>query len=302
VPAIEVGGTHVSAALVDVRGGCIVAGTLRSLPLASDGTADEIVGRLLRCAEALEVRTAATWGVAIPGPFDYARGIGSFAGVAKFGSLKGVDLRARLLDGLGTRAASMRFVNDADAFLLGEWTSGAAAGHVRAAALTLGSGVGSAFLADGSIVEHGPLVPPEGRVDLLTIDGRPLEDTVSRRALLAAYAGATAERARRELDVLGLAELARQGSRPAGRVFGAALDALGRVLAPWLQRFGATVLVVGGSIARSWDVIEQPLLAGLERGAAGLTSHMELASARMPAEAPLIGAAAHVIARASGGR
>jgi glucokinase len=34
-------------------------------------------------------------------------------------------------------------------------------------------------------------------------------------------------------------------------------------LRPWAERFAADRVVVGGSIARSWDVIEAPLRAGL---------------------------------------
>lgn len=104
----------------------------------------------------------ARWGVAVPGPFDYAKGVALFAGVGKFEALYGVDVRAALLGGLWQRPGDVVFLNDAHAFLAGEWTGGAAHGHRRAVGITLGTGVGSAFLADGLIREDGSGVPPGG--------------------------------------------------------------------------------------------------------------------------------------------
>jgi hypothetical protein len=41
-----------------------------------------------------------------------------------------------------------------------------------------------------------------------------------------------------------------------------AFSRLGLALAPWLSRFGATALVVGGSISQSWDLVYPSLVAG----------------------------------------
>ena len=68
--------------------------------------------------------------------------------------------------------------------------SGAAAGRDRAVCVTLGTGVGSSFLHDGRPVTDGPTVPPEGRAHRITVDGLPLEDVVSRRAIRARHAEA----------------------------------------------------------------------------------------------------------------
>ena len=106
----------------------------------------------------------------------------------KFEALYGVDVRGGAV-GRVARAlpAPIIFLNDADAFLWGEWLFGAAAGHDRCVAITLGTGIGSAFIADGELRHDGPGVPPEGRVDLLRIAGLALEDVVSARAIEKAY-------------------------------------------------------------------------------------------------------------------
>lgn len=284
VPALEVGGTHVTAALVDMRTGRVLLDSVRRRPLRAGGSADEIISDILQCASGLDFSAVGTWGVAIPGPFDYARGIGLFRGVAKFESLYGVDLGHALVEGLG--AAGVTFLNDADAFMLGEWTSGAASGHQRAAGITVGTGIGSAFLAGGVIVDDGPDVPPEGNVHLLMIGGRPLEDTVSRRAILARYAELTADPLDPDTDVRDIAQRAREGDQVAAGVFAGSFTALGEALAPWLRRFDATVLVVGGAIARAWDLVEPPLREGLQQ-----YSPIQVTPAAHPDEAALIGAA-----------
>ena len=183
VPVMDVGGTHVTAALVDVGAGAVIASTVRRRTLRPSAPAEELLESILSCGRALPAPSGASWGVAVPGPFDYDRGVALYADVGKFESLYGIDVGQALRAGLPGPAGSLRFLNDADAFLLGEWLFGAAAGHDPCAAITLGTGVGSAFLSGGVVRQDGPGVPPEGRVDLLRIDGRPLEDIVSTRAI-----------------------------------------------------------------------------------------------------------------------
>jgi glucokinase len=260
VPTLEIGGTHVAAALVGPPW-TLCDEAVHHAPVRADGTADDIVADVLRTADALGPQPGARWGVAIPGPFDYAAGVGWFEGVGKFESLRGFALGDVLVHRL--HAADAVFLNDAHAFGVGESQSGAAAGHDRVLAMTLGTGVGSCFLDRGVPVTVGFDVPPEGRADLLNIDGVPLEDVVSRRALLA-RAGAGPG-----IDVRDLAVRARDGDVAARALFNDAFTALGHALAPWVRRFGASLLVVGGGIARSWDVVAEPLRMGLADAGAG---------------------------------
>lgn len=291
-PALDIGGTHVSAGSVDLATDrALVDGRADAL-LDAAASADVILDVIAGCASAIRQMSAMVWGVAIPGPFDYAAGIARFHGVAKFEQLNGVDMRAGLIERIRPRPADVRFVNDAAAFGLGEWRAGAASGHERAVVITLGTGVGSAFLAAGSVLDADPSVPPEGRVDLLMIDGRPLEDTVSRRAILTRYARLTDD-ASADVDVRDLAERARAGDPVARQVFDGSMGALGEALAPWLSAFHATALVVGGAIAGSWDIIERPLADGLAKADPSLVTRLEVLPSRRPKDAALIGAALH---------
>jgi glucokinase len=293
IPALEVGGSHVTAAVVDLSAGRVLKPTRRRRPLESDASATDVVRTLVEAAA--PVVTAAdrnaTLGVAVPGPFDYARGIGRFKGVAKFESLIGLDVGAALRAGLDGTVARIAFLNDADAFALGEWAWGAAAGHRRVAGVTLGTGVGSGFLDEGRVVASGPLVPPDGSVHLLTVDGLALEEVVSRRALRR-RARLAIEELPADADVLDIAILARAGDRRARHVFDDAFAVLGSALAPWLARFEASVLVVGGSMAGSWDLVRPPLVMGLRRVDPALAG-LAVRRAAHPEDSALIGAAVH---------
>jgi glucokinase len=296
-PVLEIGGTHVTAAMVDLSAGAVHGEPARE-PLSPQGSAEDILGRLARTASRLGAPPSATWGVAVPGPFDYEAGVALFEGVGKFDALYGTDVGTALRARIHPTPATLRFVNDADAFGLGEHAGGAAAGHARAICLTLGSGVGSTFLADGMPVNDGPQVPPEASAHRLTFDGRPLEDTVSRRAIRATYARAADGNPDDVPDVRGIASRARAGDALAGTVLDHAFRALGVAMAPWVTRFAATVLVVGGSIAGSWDLVVAPLRDGLTDGG---TSGLCLAPARLPDTASLLGAGRWAASQASDG-
>jgi glucokinase len=289
VPVLEIGGTHVTAALVDLAGGVVLVDSVRRRTLSPSGSATEVLGAVVDCGLGLSVPARAHWGVAIPGPFDYRNGIAMFAGVGKFEALYGVDVGAALRAGLPGPPGSLTFLNDAEAFLWGEWLFGAAAGNDPCVAITLGTGIGSAFLADGEIRQGGAGVPVEGRLDLLRLAGQPLEDVVSARAIESAYQLRTGIAAP---GIVHIASQARGGDQVAAEVLRTAFEQLGAVLRPWLQDFGAKVLVVGGSMTGSWDLIGPALLEGIRAGDGTSFAALQVSVATRPEEAALLGAAA----------
>jgi glucokinase len=258
VAALEVGGTHVTGAVVDLDTGAYLREPSR-LHVDSHADADQILATFVRAGVELDAAAGLRWGVAMPDPFDYPNGIGRFHDVGKYEALDGVDVRAPLAACLPA-PASITFVNDADAFTLGEAHSGAGRGYRRCVGLTLGTGVGSGWVVDGVPLASGPGVPKDGRAHHLKVGGRPLEDVMSRRAIRRAYAEASGDH---DSDVREIAERARGGDRTATEVLRNALRALGEALGPGLREFGADVVVVGGSMAGSWDLFEPWLRDGL---------------------------------------
>ena len=86
VPAVEIGGTHVSAAVVDLDAGRVLERTRSRRPLDAGGTAAAIIAAILDASVSVASMPGpnAVLGVAIPGPFDYSRGVGCYEDVAKF--------------------------------------------------------------------------------------------------------------------------------------------------------------------------------------------------------------------------
>lgn len=300
-PVLEIGGTHVTAALVHgPDGGWRVAhDSIVRRGLDAHAPAAGLLDAIAAAAARLGTAHNGAWGVALPGPFDYSSGVALYEHVGKFDELKGVDVGAGLAGRLGAAAGSISFLNDADAFGIGEVALGAAGGSRRAVCITLGTGVGSSFLAGGVPVKSGSEVPPDGSCYLLEYDGLPLEDTVSRRAIRRAYAAAMGgNHDDGTLDVREIAEAARAGDVVAAAVLDHAFGAAGAAAAPYLKRFRAEVLVVGGSMAGSWDLVEPALRRGIASVEPDL-ARLPLHKAERSEEAGLVGAAYWAMAAGS---
>lgn len=145
--AIDVGGTHISAALIDkntmrLHQQAYVCGEVDSN--ASQESIlhdwDKVLTEVLNLAET----TVQACVISIPGPFDYANGICEMDGMHKYQAILGMDIKHYLSDKYPISAANIRFFNDAHAFLLGEIYHHQLAG-ATVVGLTLGTGLGSAF-------------------------------------------------------------------------------------------------------------------------------------------------------------
>jgi glucokinase len=288
---LDVGGSHATAATVGVTGAsaAVSATDTESLDpsLPADALLDAFAAPALRLLSAGEGKPARPdrWVVAMPGPFDYESGIGIFEAVGKFDSLRGVSIRAGLARRLEVEESGIHFLNDAAAYALGEWAFGSATRAERHVCITLGTGIGSAFLDRGRIVDDGTAVPPHGWAYLLEFDGRPLEESVSTRAIMRHFS----QRTGRVQTVKEIAEAARNGDEQASDVIDQAMFALGETLAPWLTSFAATRLTVGGSMVRSWPVLAGALTEGLARG--GAPADLEVLPSALLDTAPVLGAA-----------
>ena len=279
VGALDIGGTHVAAGRVRLASATVEPHARLRLGFTGGTT---LLERILEAARSIATAETRHFGVAVPGPFDYDEGVCLVA--HKLPGLYGINLRRELAQAAGLTDQAVSFLNDAEAFLLGEWWAGAARGHARALGITLGTGLGSAFLADGRLVRSGPEVPADGALYTLAFRGRPVEQTISREALLARY-GADPEGG---TDVGQIAERARAGEPHARRLFEEVAADLAEFLTAPLEAFGPTCLVVGGSIARAWCLLEPVLVRALAR-----YHRLTVVCAGNIDDAPLLGAARH---------
>ncbi len=278
--AVDVGGSHVSAALCALDDLRVIE--LTDAPLTGvcsfEGFVDLLY--LLGREVAGKPRRIAGASLAVPGPFDCAAGVSLMK--HKLQWLYGKDLRGALAARFGWAPCQLVFLNDARAFLLGELNAGSARGAARAVGMTLGTGIGSAFALDGHCVTEGKGVPPGGEIWNYPYRGGIVEDLISSRAVKADYAARTGK----DLEVKEIAEIA--PSDPAARqVFEKLGRDLGEVIRNVIGPFRPERVVVGGAIARSAPLFlpaAQMALKGLD---------VQIVPSQLFDRAQLIGAAAY---------
>ena len=263
----DIGGSHISCALIDMEQEIIVPGSFTRLDVDNKAQAGEILSvfsRALRRPIELAGRSRlAGIGFAMPGPFDYAAGIARFTPeVAKYENLYNVNVGARLKVMLDLDpACELRFMNDAACFAVGEAWTGLAAGHRRSVAVTLGTGFGSAFTDGGLPVIEGDEVPGDGCCWHLPYHHGIADDYFSTRWFVKHYG------IKSGITCTGVKEIAERASTDplAMEVFEVFGKNLGDFLGPWLQKFDAGILVIGGSIAGSFNLFGKYLEESLKK-------------------------------------
>ncbi len=274
----DVGGSHVSAAVCFKEG--FRLGPVVRANQPEEQTSEAFVEVLYslgkKAAEGVEGVQGAE--LAMPGPFDYDKGISWMK--HKMPYLYGVNVSEALAARFGWKASQVRFLNDAAAYLLGEVGAGAARGVKRVVAFTLGTGVGSGFAVDGKVVTEGKGVPPGGEIWNVPYEGGIVEDKISTRALQAAYK----ERKGQEREVASIAHYATGGEPVSMAVFEEFGKNLGIALKKLLADFDPDVVVLGGGIAKSAHLF----LPAAKTELAG--TKFELRTAELWENAPLAGA------------
>ncbi len=275
--ALDIGGSHVTAALVDLDRRQVVESSLARRAVDQDASAEMLIdhwaGAALDAVRQASVLSVTHVGIAMPGPFEYATGISRLT--HKFAALNGWNVGSALLmqwEGTPLAATPVRFANDAALWALGEWWGGAARGAGKMIGVTLGTGLGSGFIDRGKIVTAGEQVPPNGEIWWVPYLGGTTEDQVSGRALVRSYQALTGQ----TLTPVQIADTAACGDKDALAVFDTFGEHLAAVLLPWVQRFTPDCLVVGGNIARAWALFRQSLEAGLPGLSCRVTVQFEI--------------------------
>lgn len=187
----------------------------------------------------------------MPGPFDYVNGICLIRGVPKYEKLYGVNVGRAISSRLGLPCnCRVRFMNDASSFAVGEAWAGKAADYRKMMAITLGTGFGSAFVADRIPVVEGDAVPRMGCVYHLPFGKGIADDSFSTRWFTSRYNEITGTSAE------GVREIALKAKTdPTVKAFFDEFgNNLGSFLTPWLMSFGAEILVIGGNISYAYDL------------------------------------------------
>ncbi|WP_258102069.1 ROK family protein [Marinoscillum pacificum] len=147
VVGIDIGGSHITVAPVDLTSGKIITeGTFRG-EVNSKGSVEEVIqnwGTVI--TSCINFCGATKLGIAMPGPFDYEKGIALIKDNNKYEALYGLNVKELLAESLNLSTTDVLMKNDAGCFLQGEAVSGAARKYSRGIGMTLGTGIGTAFM------------------------------------------------------------------------------------------------------------------------------------------------------------
>ena len=252
----DIGGSHISCAVIDFERKAVLKESFTTQKVNNQGSAEEILSdwatALTKTIARIDRRQLAGIGFAVPGPFDYAHGIALFTSdVAKYQGLYGINVSERIQDLLGSRMGlGLRFMNDAIAFGVGEAWMGKASGVGRSISLTVGTGLGSAFVEQGIPVVEREDVPPKGYLWNLPFNSGLADASFSTRWFIKRYAeksGTTLAGAKQIADRAATDSLARE-------VFLEFGTNLGLFLKPLIQKFRAELLVIGGNVSAAYDL------------------------------------------------
>ncbi|MFA5815531.1 MAG: ROK family protein [Bacteroidales bacterium] len=284
----DIGGSHITCALIDLEHQMILPETRVTFPVDNTASADKIlkvwseaVGEAIL---GIAIDELAGIGFAMPGPFDYVKGIALFERVEKYLGLYGVNVS----DGIRTRLKlpariPVRYMNDATAFAVGEAWMGVAEGTKRSVAITLGTGFGSAFIDEGIPVVERNDTPAMGCVWHLPYKDGIADDFFSTRWFVKQYAALTGETLSGAKEI---ADRARKDPKVAA-LFSEYGSGIGGFLGPWLNLFHAEVLAIGGNMVGASDLF----LPAFEKALADLDCSTRIAWSELKEDAALIGSA-----------
>ena len=270
---VDLGGTRVRAGVITAAAellGQAEASIAGVSPEAGLTIIQDLIAQLIQTQQA----PIAGIGIGATGPIDSAGGV-----IHNPYTLQGwsnVPIVESLQDKFGLLA---RLDNDANAAALGEFWQGAGRGARRLYAVTVGTGVGTAFIADGVLQSGAGGVHPEGGHQLIDPDGPECYcgqrgcwesliagPSIARRARLAAEARGwkpTPDDTGSRFEARMLTWAARHGDAFALHVLhDVALD-LARGIVNIILLFVPDVIVLGGGVMESADLFLPAVLEAI---------------------------------------
>jgi len=276
---VDIGGTHITAALVSLENGKVLADTHSRAVVDAHAPAEEIldiwtdaIGQVMRKAPGQITQI----GFALPGPFDYDKGICLIKNLHKYDALYGLNIKELLAARLNIDPLGIRMRNDTEAFLAGEAMSGAGRDYEKVIGITLGTGLGSAKSRAGITTDVNLGSSPFG--DSIA------DDYLSTRWFVKRY---------REYDdtvIRGVKELLELRDGPRKETVLKILEEFYHNLAVFLKEFIAAekpdVVVIGGNIAEAYELFYPPVRALLS----GQSGNAVFKKAQLGEDAALVGA------------
>lgn len=271
---VDLGGTQVRAGVVTSAGELVRQAQARIAGVAPERGLN-VIGDLIQQLVAAGTEPITGIGIGATGPIDIARGV-----INNPYTLQGWS-DVPIVDSLQQKIhVPVRVDNDANAAALGEYWQGAGRGATRLYVVTVGTGVGTAFIVDGVIQRGAGGAHPEGGHQLIDPDGPECYcgqrgcwesliagPSIARRARLAAQAAGwkpTPQDDGSRFEARMLAEAARREDSFALEVLRDVAHDLARGIVNIILLFVPDVIVLGGGVMQSADLFLPTLRTAIQ--------------------------------------
>jgi glucokinase len=277
VLGIDIGGSHITAALIDLETKGIIANSEQRRFVDSNGSAEDILDNWCAVINTAFATSGSSKriGISMPGPFDYEAGISLIQHQEKFRSLYQLNLKQELAKRLDIEDESIIFVNDAAAFLQGEIFCGAALNCDPVLGLTLGTGLGAAYSVGGK-ASDAALWNSKFKDGIA-------EDYLSTRWFLKSYLDLTGK------TIKGVKELTESEdfSPEVQEMFDLFANNLAEFISSTAEKMNFRHVVLGGNISNAYPLFLSSLNSRLEQS----RTNVLVKIAELKEQAALIGAA-----------
>ncbi len=284
----DIGGSHITCQLINLTSRYPVDNTKCRVQVNSRASKNEIlekwISALKGAAGQYPFHSMTGIGFAMPGPFDYHGGTAWFKGVDKFDTLYGINIREEIQIRLNLPLHyPIRFFNDASCFAIGESWMGDASKYERVIAVTIGTGFGTTFIKNGIPQAGTEGIPEDGFLYHIPFGHSIADDYFSTRWFLKIYTQKTGRKIMNVKDIYDEA----YNDPLVVEVFSEFGTNLGRFLGPWLKKFNAECLVLGGNISKSYLLFKNEMEEQFRKHSVNPVVYLS----RMEENAALIGSA-----------
>jgi len=299
--AVDIGGTQIRAAVYPYEG--ITPLEVRKIPTrSSKGTAFERMCNLIETIWPKQSDVVAVI-VASPGPQDPDSGV-----IFSAPNIPGWDdfpLRDKLKERFNV---PVYIGNDANLAALGEWKFGAGREHKHVLYLTISTGIGGGVIVDDHMLLGSRGLAAElGHITVLP-DGPPCGcgqrghlEAVSAGPAIARYVNAELERGAvsilnpdPNLSARDVSEAAQKGDTLAVEALARAGTFIGQTLADFLHVFNPSIVIFGGGVSQSGDLLLDPVRESLKKHVmdSSFLKDLVITTAALGDDAGLLGALA----------
>jgi glucokinase len=297
--AIDIGGTQLRVAVYP-RNGISPINIQRAPTL---GTEEGVFDRLIALidsvwpAEPVEIICAA-----VPGPLNPYTGI--VLETPNIPAWKNYPLAELLARKYHVRT---HIGNDANMAVMGEWLYGAGKGHHDIVYLTLSTGIGGGVISNDKLIEgHRGMATELGHITVLpngpvcSCGVRGHLEAVGSGSAIARYVSEQIKEGRKsillpgELTARQVSAAAKQGDELAIESFNRAGGFIGQATADFLHMFNPSIVIYGGGVSLSGDLILGPIKKSMRRNIMdpAYMNGLEITTAKLGDDAGLLGSLA----------